>query len=305
MKKILFVVIGLLLAVLLLAYFLLPANTKIQFTYTLPVPARMTNRALSEQEKWQQWWKESSEIAYDNTNFTDAAIFANTYRFVVKTGKDSLPGTIRVIETGKAESSIIWSTEGEEKLSFWKRIQNYFTGTAAKDAIMQQANALSAFASSMEAVYGMKITEEQVKDTILLSTRKTFNHTPSVAEVYEMVAALQAFATQQGVTATNHPMLHIDSLMRGEYATMVGLPVNKDFDATLPFMVKRMVPGKILQAEVKGGMERVKTASVEMQHYAEDYQRVAPAIPFELMVTNRMQEKDSSKWVTRIYYPVF
>ena len=31
----------------------------------------------------------------------------------------------------------------------------------------------------------------------------------------------------------------------------------------------------------------------------------SPAIPFESLVTNRMQEPDTSKWVTKIYYPGF
>jgi uncharacterized protein YndB with AHSA1/START domain len=305
MKKIAIALLGLVLVGLLLGYLLLPSDTKIVFTYNLPVPARMANRALFEKDKWQQWWKAEPSMVYDQTNFSDAALFANTYRFVVRQEGGDVPGTIRVMETGKAECSVVWSAERKKAPSFWDRLQNFFSTNTTSKVIQQQAASFSAFASKVNAVYGMEIREQQVTDTILVSTRKTFDHNPTVAEVYQLVEAIQNFITEKGAVATNHPMLHVDSMMRGEYQTMVGLPVNKDINAKPPFVVKRMVPGKILVADIKGGLKRVQQACLEMQHYAEDHQRVAPAIPFEMMVTNRMQEKDSSKWVTKIYYPVF
>ena len=30
---------------------------------------------------------------------------------------------------------------------------------------------------------------------------------------------------------------------------------------------------------------------------------MSPAIPFESLITNRLEEPDTSKWVTKIYYP--
>jgi hypothetical protein len=41
-----------------------------------------------------------------------------------------------------------------------------------------------------------------------------------------------------------------------------------------------------------------------MELYISDHERVPPAIPFLSLVTNRMLEPDSSKWITLIYYPV-
>ena len=48
----------------------------------------------------------------------------------------------------------------------------------------------------------------------------------------------------------------------------------------------------------------IQKAYDQIQHYISDHNRVAPAISFESLVTDRRQEPDSSKWVTRIYYPV-
>jgi hypothetical protein len=62
--------------------------------------------------------------------------------------------------------------------------------------------------------------------------------------------------------------------------------------------------GNMLVTEVKGGQIEVNKASVQLLNYISDYNRTAPAIPFESLVTDRRKEPDSSKWITRIYYPV-
>jgi hypothetical protein len=62
--------------------------------------------------------------------------------------------------------------------------------------------------------------------------------------------------------------------------------------------------GNILITEVKGGPASIKKAFNEMETYITDYRRTAPAIPFQSLITDRSKEPDTSKWVTKIYYPV-
>jgi hypothetical protein len=64
------------------------------------------------------------------------------------------------------------------------------------------------------------------------------------------------------------------------------------------------VAGKILIGEVRGGDATTKNAFAEMHNYVVDHQMTSPAIPFISLVTDRKQEPDSSKWISRIYYPV-
>ena len=65
-----------------------------------------------------------------------------------------------------------------------------------------------------------------------------------------------------------------------------------------------MLPGTALTTEVKGGPAAIRTAFLQLENYITDYQREAPLIPFESLVTDRLHEKDTSRWITRIYYPV-
>jgi len=66
-----------------------------------------------------------------------------------------------------------------------------------------------------------------------------------------------------------------------------------------------MIRGNILVAEIKGGIYSVNEAERQLVNYANDYKKISPAIPFQSLVTNRQLEPDTSKWVTRLYYPIF
>ena len=66
-----------------------------------------------------------------------------------------------------------------------------------------------------------------------------------------------------------------------------------------------MVPGNILVSEIKGGDYSAREALREMHQFMTDNNMSSPAIPFQSLVTNRMEEPDTLKWITKIYYPVF
>ena len=99
-------------------------------------------------------------------------------------------------------------------------------------------------------------------------------------------------------------MLHVwmDS---GLYKTQVAVPVNVVIPQNKLYLIKRMVPGKILVGQVTGGTYTAAEAIKQMGIFMSDNNFSSPAIPFESLVTNRMQEPDTSRWVTKIYYPVF
>jgi hypothetical protein len=66
-----------------------------------------------------------------------------------------------------------------------------------------------------------------------------------------------------------------------------------------------MIPGKILVTEVKGGNYTTGEALKQLDIYLDDNHLSSPAIPFESLVTDRSQETDTAKWVTKIYYPIY
>jgi hypothetical protein len=63
--------------------------------------------------------------------------------------------------------------------------------------------------------------------------------------------------------------------------------------------------GNTLEAEFKGGPEATLKAFELFDTYKNDMGYTAPAIPYQLLVTDRAKEADTTKWVTKFYYPVF
>ena len=85
---------------------------------------------------------------------------------------------------------------------------------------------------------------------------------------------------------------------------MVAIPVNKKIGNEGDIVYKRMVPGNILVAKVRGGRHTIESAFAEMETYVKDHELIPPAIPFESLETDRLNEPDTTKWITRIYFPI-
>lgn len=183
------------------------------------------------------------------------------------------------------------------------RIKNYFLAIGVKKNISEILQNAKTFLENNERVYGLRIIQQQVKDTILVSTKIISNGYPSTAEIYNLVKDLRGYIFSNGGTETNSPMLNVtkDSM----YNIMVAIPISTAIPATEKFLLKRMVPGKILVAEVKGGTYTANEALKQLTLYMIDNQLTSPAIPFQSLVTERSKEPDTTKWITKIYFPVF
>jgi hypothetical protein len=68
--------------------------------------------------------------------------------------------------------------------------------------------------------------------------------------------------------------------------------------------MRRIVTVKALGVQVKGGNATIRQALKELEQYVNDYRLFSPAIPFENLITNRLMEPDTSKWITNVYQPL-
>jgi hypothetical protein len=66
-----------------------------------------------------------------------------------------------------------------------------------------------------------------------------------------------------------------------------------------------MVLGNILEVKVVGNNNKVEQALQATEDYMHDRMKTSPAISFVTYNSNRLLEKDSSKWISTIYYPIF
>ena len=101
-------------------------------------------------------------------------------------------------------------------------------------------------------------------------------------------------------------MLNITPGDTAGYQVMVALPIeNTQFGVSHEIRRQKMIPGQFIITDVMGGPYAIQQTHQQLLHYFRDYHRTSMAIPFEYLVTDRLHEPDTSKWITRIYSPVY
>jgi hypothetical protein len=102
-------------------------------------------------------------------------------------------------------------------------------------------------------------------------------------------------------------MLNISRTDSNAYNFMVALPINKPLSAEGEILYKQMLPKGNFEAtdSIYGGFKKLDILFASFIKMKEDYQMMSPAIPFQSLITDRRKEADTTKWITRFYYPIF
>ena len=309
MKKWLILISVVIIASLITFYFLFPSVQNDSYDTIVNCPPRAVARQIINKDKWQQWWpgkKIDNDIySFENCNYKIGEILLNGFNTVVYHDNDSLKGLLQFIYFGTDSTQLKWTSVYTFSNNPFKRLEQNKDVTAMNNASVNLVNAMKKYFAVPANVYGMKIVEETVKDSTMIALKETFDHYPSTDDVYSMIHSIQTYIKNKNGSAVNYPMLNVHKEGPSRFETMVAIPTNRDLPAEGKFELKKMVLGNILKAEVTGGMNRVKEGEKELANYVEDYHKLSPAIPFQSLVTDRLAQPDSSKWVTRLYYPIF
>jgi hypothetical protein len=205
---------------------------------------------------------------------------------------------------GRDSTQIAWSAEWEAGAGPFARIEAFARGQRLKNDLQTMMQAYSVFASNPKNSYGISPQFVKVADTILISTKSNFSFLPGTNELYEIIDDLGKYAESKGASLNGLPMYHLIPMEKG-FEMMVALPTDKPLESTEKYQLKRMVTGNLLVAEVTAGPANLIKLFDNFEQYKTDHQLVSPAIPYLQLVTNRMQQKDTSQWITRLCYPIF
>ena len=313
MKKLILFVLFPLFIVVAGIYILIPGTYKISRSVAVKANTDAVYRLLMKEEQWANWWPgnaasklmEKEGLLYkDQLYKLDKKLF---YAFSVQIiDEDSAMNSIvHLLPVSTNSVKIEWTAEGNRSGNFFNVLPQYIAWKRREDQMGELLQQLQSYLNKPEHIYGSVIQEERVKDSVIVTSNFTTNRYPTTAEIYELVNKIKSFVKEKGATETGHPMLNIKESEKGFYI-MVGIPVNTNLNSdNKAFQVKKMVLGNILTTEVMGGPYTVQNALTQMRLFINDNKMASPAIPFESLVTNRLQQPDSTQWITKIYYPVF
>ncbi len=307
MKKWLLILLTLVVAAIVAIYVFIPATLKVSKVKQVAANPVGTIPFLQSAEGLARWWPGTvqKELRYRGCLFTVGKRLQRGSEIDVEIDGTHFTTLLELVPHKVESLDIIWATTLTAGSTPWTRLQTYRKAGGIKQVMSELCDSLRNFLEKQENIYGLTVQRSKIKDTLLVTLEQTFADYPGTKEVYGLVQAVEAHIQAAGVQATNVPMLSIipeDSL---HYRTMVAIPVSKIVPATERFGIRRMVPGNVLITSVKGGPARIQLALRQLDAYRNDYEFTPPAKPFQSLITNRLAQPDSSKWITGLYWPVF
>lgn len=293
-----------------LFYFLIPSTIKISNfvvsnTHELTATRLLNDPSLFVKSMGPNYDSNQHKMIVENIEFTPKAALSNLIEIDVDTKAIQIKSFVTANGVTKETAAIHWFAEMKTSWNPIQRWKDYQEAIKIKKATAQLLNQLNAFVEKPVNIYGWDIKEITLKDTTLISTKFISKQLPTNAQIYAAADALTLYLNGFHKQAANDPMVTVLENPTNDYTVMVGLSFNGSIPETADYRIKRMpTNGKMYVADIIGGPATIKNGYAALKTYLLDSKRPSPAVPFELLKSDRRRVTDTSKWETRIYYPV-
>ena len=294
-------------------YFYIPKNIRVVSEISICAGAGTAQRIISGSFYRAKWLpatgKSISPIVYelDGCGYrfaTDNSINNNIDILYKNINSHSLQ---TLLPTGNDTITINWMLNEESGYNPFNRLSTYFKLKHIKETNEKILLSLQQFLINKKNVYGFDVQIRKQTDSTLITLKSFVNHFPGVADIYGDIDKLKRYAAANDARTTNAPMLNIERDGPGKWRYMVALAIDKPLIDNGNIIAKRMFAGgKILITDnITGGFTTLTDAMQQLEKYKEDYGYMSPAIPFQSLITDRVKERDTTKWQTKLYYPVY
>ncbi len=299
MRKIVLLLSTIVVLSLVAIFLLVPKLLIIKGTQAVSQSAPSVIRGMMQTNKWSEWLPKETTL-----NVTGTMVATIQTELTLDAVK--VPVEFSIIDDTSNNAIIGFETSMEN--TNWSpiaRVQNYLFAKKIQGQLDLTLSAAGNYYNTVKGVYGFDIQETNVQDSSLIALDQVLMDTPSLVQLYEMIAKLEQHITSQNGIAKNAPMVNITRINKNEVYAQVAIPIEKDIEVKPPFTLKKMILGKLLSVAVIGDASTVNSALVATKQYLGDKQRTSPAIPYVIYNTNRIKEPDAQKWKSTINYPVF
>jgi hypothetical protein len=280
-------------------YLLVPKLLIIKGNQVVNQSAPSVIRGMMQTNKWSEWMPKEARL-----NVTGTMVATIQTELILDEVK--VPVEFSIIDDTSSNAIIGFETSMEQ--TNWSpiaRVQNYLFAKKIQGQLDLILSAAGNYYNTVKGVYGFEIQETNVQDSSLITLDQVLMDTPTLVQVYDMIAQLEQQIASQNGKVKNDPMVNITRINEDEVFTQVAIPIEKDIQVKPPFTLKKMVLGKLLSVAVIGDASVVNNALIAAKQYLGDKQRTSPAIPYVIYNTNRIKEPDAQKWKSTINYPVF
>lgn len=297
----------LLLAGLLAAlYLFIPGRLKITATTTLHAALPGVSRSLYDNNSWKNFWPDKTTFTLGDQDYLIKGKFFNAFNIDIASDKDTLHSMLNLLFIGTDSIAVDWISEQITSSNPLTRFAQYRQAKATEKNMKRILHEMKKFMEQTKNIYGFEIKQTTVTNSALITTRRSFEKQPTVKDIDDMIRSLKKYIIENNAAEQNFPMLNILKIDSSRFEVMTAIPVDRELPLTNDFAPKFLLKGgNILEGEIKGGPDRIESALKEFENYRLDHKISTPAKPYQLLITDRMKEPDTTKWITRLYYPVF
>lgn len=316
MKK---VILFLVIAFILFAagtYLFIPSRLNVSSTDVVHSSENGVVRHALDEKNWPLWWNyqrdSNSAVRQAATSFTKGgdSFFISTKFYksadiTILHGNNPIVTKFLIVPLSNDSTRVIWHYGIASSLNPFTRFIQYREAAGIRRNMDSVLVNLHGFLGKLQNVYGIPIARTSIQDTLFVSAKTTLKVYPHTPDVYSLLKKIRSYVAANGSKQSGNPIYNITPLGNGEFQLMAAIPVDKAVTENATFTNKKMVKGSFMVTEVVGGEQAVDNAWKSLLEYFTDYRKTSMAINFSMLITDREYQPDSSKWITRLYQPVY
>jgi len=293
-------------------YFLIPAKIVISNISTARATITGEFRYIGQEENWEKWWRDASGAShvkgspfeFNGTVFRLNKQLTNIAGIEIEQKNLKFQSAIHLISFNKDSTGASWECDINAGNNPLNRVRSLMAATKIKKDMAGVLKNLTTYVSDLKNVYGLTISRTSTKDTTMLTASFLSAAYPTIPQIYSFFDTVENSIKRQRGTKTGSPMLNVREAENGGFETQVAIPTDRLLKNDGKIHFRRMVPGYFIVSEVNGGPFTIREAVKQLDYYISDYKKTVMAKPFQTLVTNRLTETDTSKWITKIHIPV-
>ena len=307
-KNLIIIIICKVVIILLIPIIFIPAKIKIVSIGYVTQPLEAINRKISNKNIFTHFNindKNVFLIQNQPIQLLDIHFLGSEFTTTTQYKNIQLTGSVRLGYFKK--DSIVLINE----CSFYKsknpivQYIQYFQAFQFKKIQEKIVQELANLLNSSEFLYGVNIKHTLVQHDLYLSYNFNHNGVPTTELLYSKIEALKKYILQQNGVILSPPMLNLSLLTDNQYRVMIAFATNVIIKETAAYKFKKMVKGNVLETLVVGGNNKIKEAEENLHNYVFERHLISPAIPYQILITDRLAEKDSTKWITMLNFPIY
>lgn len=327
-KKILFVLAGLI-VVLLLIGFALPAKLEVSKSVSINASASAVFEEINDLRRWEAWqyWNTldpEMKITYSENTVGKGASYSwdgpelGTGKLALDESVPDKSISIKMDFGGNpASGAYALEPEGEStKLTFnfandqgmnpIGRWINLAMKSEIEKSFEHAGEKIKAIAEA-KPKFTYAITEETLPAITYVGLMHTMSPQDPVAisaQMAKMYGELETMLKKAKVEITGYPFAMYPSYSETSMDMICAMPVAADAKVPAKYKVETVEVGSAIKGIYKGDYNNLMALHLELDQYLQYKGLTMNGAPIEVYVTDPMLEKDTSKWITEIYYPI-